>query len=94
MCLYLQEKKLEERRVKLASDRQALEQDHDEALGSKVTSLGAAELARMREEKRQLMTELRSEQEELERTRKERKDLEGDCVRLKMARDQHNKKLT
>ncbi|XP_005104228.2 centrosomal protein of 164 kDa [Aplysia californica] len=89
-----QEKKLEERRQKLASDRQTLELDHDDALGSRVTSLGAAELSRMREEKRQLLSELQEEQDQLERARQERKGLEGDVVRLKMARDQHNKKLT
>ena len=64
-----------------------------EALGLKVTSLGAAELARMREEKRQLLEELRAEQEDLNRAKLEKKGLEGDVVRLKMARDQHNRKL-
>ncbi|XP_059149183.1 centrosomal protein of 164 kDa-like isoform X2 [Physella acuta] len=88
-----QEKLLEERRKKFAADKERLEQDHDEALGAKVSSLGAAELERMREERRQLLQELREEQGKLDTTKQERKGLEGEVIKLKMSRDQQNKKL-
>ncbi|BFZ09805.1 hypothetical protein BsWGS_12846 [Bradybaena similaris] len=89
-----QEKKLEERRKKLAADKDKLEQENDEVLASKVTSLNVAELERMQQEKKQLLQELREEQSQLEKTRQERKGLEGEVLKLKMARDQHSKKLT
>ena len=65
-----------------------------EALGSRITSLGEAELERMRTERRQLAQEVAEEQSKLDKARQERKGLEGDVVRLKMAREQSNKKLT
>ncbi|GFS13229.1 centrosomal protein of 164 kDa-like [Elysia marginata] len=90
----LQERKLEERRKKLASEKETLDRDQDEALGSRVTSLGEAELERMRTERRQLAQEVAEEQSKLDKARQERKGLEGDVVRLKMAREQSNKKLS
>ena len=65
-----------------------------EALGSRASSLGEAELERMRTERRQLSQEVAEEQSKLDKAREERKGLEGDVVRLKMAREQSNKKLT
>ncbi|GFN77895.1 centrosomal protein of 164 kda-like [Plakobranchus ocellatus] len=90
----LQEKKLEERRKKLAVEREKLERDQDEALASRATSLGEAEIERMRTERRQLSQEVAEEQTKLDNVRQERKGLEGDVIRLKMAREQSNKKLT
>ncbi|KAK3782720.1 hypothetical protein RRG08_037719 [Elysia crispata] len=90
----LQEKKLEDRRKRLVSDKEKLDHDQDEALGSRITSLGEAELERMRTERRQLAQEVAEEQSKLDKARQERKGLEGDVVRLKMAREQSNKKLT
>lgn len=58
-----------------------------------MSSLGTAELERMREEKHQLAQELHDEQEQLFKAKQEKKGVEGDVVRLKMAREQHNKKL-
>ncbi|CAL1547920.1 unnamed protein product, partial [Lymnaea stagnalis] len=89
-----QEKILEERRKKFSADKDRLEQDHDEALLSKVSSLGAAELERMREERRQLLQELSEEQGHLDKAKQERKTLEGDVIKLKMSREQQNKKLS
>ncbi|KAH9494994.1 hypothetical protein Btru_018355 [Bulinus truncatus] len=88
-----QEKLLDERRKKLAAEKVRLEQDHDAAIGSRVTSLGEGELDRMREERRQLLQELNEEQEQLDKIKKERKNIEGEVIKLKMSRDQQNKKL-
>ncbi|XP_055887947.1 centrosomal protein of 164 kDa-like isoform X2 [Biomphalaria glabrata] len=88
-----QEKLLEERRKKLTEEKNKLEQDHDVVLGAKVTSLGEAELERMRGERRQLLEELNEEQEQLDKIKSERKTIEGEVIKLKMSRDQQNRKL-
>lgn len=56
-------------------------------------SLGANELERMREERKQLQEEIKMERHVVETTKKEKQSLETDVLKLKTNRDQHSRKL-
>ena len=56
-------------------------------------NLSALELERMKEERKQLHSEIRAEREELENIKVEKRKLEMDLLQLKMAIDQNTRKL-
>ncbi|XP_076445906.1 uncharacterized protein LOC143283547 [Babylonia areolata] len=87
-----QEKKLEERRQKFAAERERLEKEQGEAMGSR-SSLASHELERMKEERQQLLSELQGERQQLEDLKNNRKDMEENVFKLKMEREQYSRHL-
>ena len=55
--------------------------------------LGTNELERMKEERKQLTDELKSENEALEKVKAERRNLEAEILQMKLNRDTSNRKL-
>ncbi|XP_041354698.1 centrosomal protein of 164 kDa-like isoform X2 [Gigantopelta aegis] len=90
--LQLQENKLEERKKTFAEDREKFEQHQDEVFGT-TQNLSVLELERMREERKQLQSEIRMERDELENVKTDKRKLETDVLQLRMTIDQNTHKL-
>ena len=64
-----------------------------EAFANRTAQLSTNELERMKEERRQISEELRTETEALEHVKAERRGLESDILKMKLDRDTSHKKL-
>ena len=64
-----------------------------EAFANRAVQLGTNELERMKEERKQLTDELKSENEALEKVKAERRNLEAEILQMKLNRDTSNRKL-
>ncbi|XP_069115548.1 centrosomal protein of 164 kDa-like isoform X2 [Argopecten irradians] len=91
--LETQEKKLDERRKKFREDKESFEMDQDEAFSSKNNQLSTRELERLKEERKQILEEINTENDTLEQLKSERRTIESDITKLKMTRENNNRKL-
>ncbi|KAL5020243.1 hypothetical protein ScPMuIL_003135 [Solemya velum] len=88
-----QERKLEERKRKFAEEQSMFEKEQDDAFVTRSVTLGSNEIERMKEERKQLLDEIRMERESLENVKRDKRELDGEVIKLKMIRDQNNRKL-
>ncbi|XP_067676754.1 centrosomal protein of 164 kDa-like isoform X2 [Haliotis asinina] len=91
--LDIEEQRLEDRRERFRMDQNKFDQQQDDAFANRAQSLTSHELERMREERKQLLEEIRMARTDVEDFKKEKRTLEDDVLKLKMTRDQNTRKL-
>ncbi|XP_055954498.1 centrosomal protein of 164 kDa isoform X2 [Patella vulgata] len=88
-----QEKLLADKRRVFSEDLDRFGKEQDETFFNRATPLSTNELARMREERKQLLEEIRTERKELEYVKSDKRNMESEVLELKIAKDQNSRKL-